>query len=82
MLTEPARAEARAGRTDNALALLKLNGEFFPASGMIELQLGEVYLQRRDTAAALAHYREALARDSTIGLARQRVAALVRSDDR
>lgn len=81
-LTLLAEDEARAGRTDNALGLLKLNGEFFPASGTIELQLGEVYLQRRDTAAALAHYRGALAKDSTLGFARQRIAALSRNGSR
>lgn len=78
-LTLLAEDEARAGRTDNALGLLELNAEVFPASGMIQFQLGEVYLQRRDTAAALAHYREALAKDSTVVPARRRIAALERA---
>ncbi|HKW42410.1 MAG TPA: c-type cytochrome, partial [Gemmatimonadales bacterium] len=39
-LTELARAEARAGHTDNALALLSLNAEFYPASASIALAQG------------------------------------------
>ncbi|HVH68114.1 MAG TPA: c-type cytochrome [Gemmatimonadales bacterium] len=79
VLTELARAEARAGRTDNALALLSLNAEYYPASAGIALAQGDVQRQRGDTAAALASYRTALARDSTLLPARQRLAELERS---
>ena len=47
VLTEPARAEARAGRTDNALGLLGVNAEYNPASAGIALAQGDVYRQRR-----------------------------------
>ncbi len=80
MLADVARSEARAGRTDNAVGLLKLNGEYYPASAEIPLALGDLYRQRGDTGAALASYREALVRDSTLGLARQRIAELTRNE--
>jgi tetratricopeptide (TPR) repeat protein len=75
-LVDLARGEARAGRTDNALGLLQLSGEFFPASGMTPAARGDVYLEKGDTASALASYREALARDSTMGMARARIKQL------
>lgn len=75
-LNDLARTEARAGRSDNALGLLALNAEFFPASGNVSFLMGEVYLQRGDTAAALGRYREALAKDSTMMPARRRIATL------
>jgi len=71
-----AGSEARAGRADNAIALLRLNAEFNPASAQIPFMLGESYLAKGDTATALADYKEALARDSTNGAARRRVMTL------
>ncbi|HET9708056.1 MAG TPA: c-type cytochrome [Gemmatimonadales bacterium] len=71
-----AGSEARAGRSDNAIGLLKLNAEFNPNSAQIPFLLGESYLQKGDTATALVDYRAALARDSTNGAARRRIATL------
>jgi hypothetical protein len=76
VLSDVARAEARAGRLENAIGLLTLNAEYNPTSALIPLALGDVHRQRRDTAAALASYRTALARDSTLGAARQAIAEL------
>jgi tetratricopeptide (TPR) repeat protein len=76
VLDEVARGEAMAGRPGNAIGLLALNAESYPASGMIPYLLGEVRLQQGDTAAALAAFRDALAKDSTIVPARRRLAAL------
>ncbi len=78
VLAQVARAEATAGRVDHAIGLLKLNAEFFPASGGNSFLMGEALLQKGDTAAALASYRDALAKDSTMGQARRRIAALTR----
>ena len=75
-LNELARAEAQARRLDNALGLLRLNAEFYPASSQIPFLTAEANLQRGDTAAAIAGYREALARDSTNAPAKRRLAAL------
>jgi hypothetical protein len=76
VLNDLARTEARAGRGENAIGLLKLNAEFFPSSGNIPFLMGELYLQRGDTAAALTRYREAVAKDSTLGAARRRIGLL------
>jgi hypothetical protein len=71
-----AGSEVRAARPDNAIGLLKLNAEFNPNSAQIPFLLGESYLQKGDTATALADYKDALARDSTNVAARRRIAAL------
>ncbi len=76
VIDQLARGEAQAERVDNAIGLLKLNAEFYPASGTIPFLLGEAYLQKGDTATALASYRDALAKDSTIVPTRRRIAAL------
>jgi hypothetical protein len=76
VLNQLARAEAQAGRLDNSMGLLKLNAEFYPASTQIPFLVAEVSLQRGDTAAAIAGYRDALAKDSTNVGARRRLAAL------
>ena len=76
VLGQVARSEAMAGRFDNAVGLLKLDAEYYPASGNIPFMIGETLLQKGDTAAALASYRDALDKDSTNGGARQRIAAL------
>jgi tetratricopeptide (TPR) repeat protein len=75
-LVDLARSEARARRTENALGLLQLAAEFFPNSGLTPAARGDVYLERGDTTQALASYREALAKDSTIGPARMRIRQL------
>jgi len=75
-LTEVARAEMRAGRFDNAIALLNLNAEFNPTSAQIPAALGDALLQKGDTAGAIAQYRTAVSRDSTFGPARQRLRQL------
>jgi hypothetical protein len=76
VLIDVARAEARAGRLANAVGLLNLDDEFHPASGEVPAALGDVYLQEGDTAKAIASYRTALTRDSTVGPARFRLRQL------
>jgi len=75
-LVELARKEAHAGRPENAVGLLQLSAEFFPNSGLTPAARGEVYLETGDTALALASYREALTKDSTMGQARLRIQQL------
>ena len=75
-LVDLARSEARAKRVDNAIGLLALASEFFPNSGMTPAAKGDVYLQKGDTAVALASYREALAKDSTLEFVRSRIQQL------
>jgi hypothetical protein len=76
VLTGLARGEMQAGRVDNAIGLLKLNAEFNPTVAFIPAALGDAYLQKGDTAKALESYRAALAKDSTLGLARARLRQL------
>jgi len=64
---------ARAGKFDEALALLKLNEEQFPTSSALYVFRGNVSLMRGDTAAAAAAFREAVRRDSTNTEARGRL---------
>jgi tetratricopeptide (TPR) repeat protein len=76
VLTDVARTEARAGRPDNAIGLLNLNGEFNPQSAAIPAALGDAYLGKGDTANAIVNYKLALSRDSTFGPARFRLRQL------
>ncbi|MBI3982428.1 MAG: c-type cytochrome [Gemmatimonadetes bacterium] len=69
---------ARDGRLDEALAVLRLNDEQFPTSANTMNNIGDVYLARRDTVAALEAYRTALRRDSTDVVARLRLRGLER----
>jgi Photosynthetic reaction centre cytochrome C subunit len=75
-LVDLARSEAHAKRIDNAIGLLQLSAEFFPKSGMTPAAKGDVYLDKADSALALASYREALAKDSTLGFVRSRIQQL------
>jgi hypothetical protein len=75
-LVDMAQNEARAGRVDNGIGLLRLGAEFSPASGQIPFLLGELYRQKGDTAQALASYRAALSKDSTLVFARRRIAEI------
>jgi Photosynthetic reaction centre cytochrome C subunit len=69
---------ARAGKFDEALALLKLNEEFFPRSSGMYVFRGNVLLMRADTNAAADAFREAVRRDSTNMEAKGRLRAIGR----
>jgi hypothetical protein len=64
---------ARAGKFEEALALLKLNEEQYPNSSGMYVFRGNVILMRGDTAGAAAAFREAVRRDSTNNEARGRL---------
>lgn len=51
------------GRLDDALRVTELNGEVHPASAIVPVLLGELLLQKRDTAGAVAAFRTAVQRD-------------------
>jgi Photosynthetic reaction centre cytochrome C subunit len=63
----------RAGRFDEALAILRLNEQLFPASSALSVFRGNIVLMRGDTTAAAAAFREAVRRDSTNAEARGRL---------
>jgi hypothetical protein len=56
---------ARAGKIDDAFAILKLNEELFPRSSAVYLFRGNVLLMKGDTASAERAFRESVRRDST-----------------
>jgi hypothetical protein len=63
----------RENRFDDALALLRLNEEFYPRSSALSVFRGNINLMRGDTAAAAVSFREAISRDSTNTEARARL---------
>ncbi len=50
-------------RYDDALRVLTLNAEFFPASALVAVLTGDAQLGKGDTTGAIASYRQALLRD-------------------
>jgi predicted protein tyrosine phosphatase len=72
-LNSAAFRTARAGKTDDALALLRLNEQLFPNSAALSIIRGNVYLMRADTTAAVAAFREAIRREPANDEARGRL---------
>lgn len=66
----------RAGKFDEAFAMLKLNEEQFPNSSNAAVFRGNITLMKGDTAGAIAAFREAVKRDSTNGEAQNRLRQL------
>jgi hypothetical protein len=66
---------SRENRFDDALSMVQLNAEFFPAASSVPLTRGDVLLARRDTAGAILEYRKAFVVDGN-GQARQRLTGL------
>ena len=69
---------ARAGKYDDAFAILRLNEAQFPASSNLATFRGNISLMRGDTTGAVAAFREAVRRDSTNGEAQGRLRQLIR----
>ncbi len=63
----------RGNKFDEALAVLRLNEEFYPNSSGMYVFRGNVLLMKADTAGAERAYREAVKRDSTNNEARGRL---------
>jgi len=72
-INELARRLATQGKTAEAAALLEMNGEFYPQSGQIDFQLGEVYRARGERDKALVRYRMAQEKDPNNQQARRRI---------
>jgi tetratricopeptide (TPR) repeat protein len=69
---------ARAGKFDEAFAILRLNEEQFPTSSNLATFRGNINLMKGDTAAAIPALREAVRRDSTNGEAQGRLRQITR----
>ena len=63
----------KAGRFDDAFAVLRANEEQFPVSSGLSVFRGNINLMKGDSVAAGAAFREAIRRDSTNGEARGRL---------
>jgi tetratricopeptide (TPR) repeat protein len=72
-VNELARRLAAGGKTAEAAALLEMNGEFYPQSGQIDFQLGEVYRMRGERDKALVRYRMAQTKDPNNPQIRRRI---------
>lgn len=59
-----------------ARALLEMNGEFYPKSGVIDFLLGELLRAGGEREKALQRYRMSLEKDPTNALTKQRIAEL------
>ncbi len=59
-MNELARRLFEAKKTDAAIAMLELNGEFNPKSAAIDFQIGEIHRQRGERDLAIQRYRLAL----------------------
>jgi tetratricopeptide (TPR) repeat protein len=72
-INELARRLAAQGKTAEAAALLEVNGEFYPQSGQVDFQLGEVYRMRGERDKALVRYRMAQTKDPNNPQIRRRI---------
>ena len=77
-VTELARRLHREKNVDAAIAMLKLNAEFYPKSAEIDLILGEVLLEKGDREAAIASFRAALEKQPNNARAKQRLEELMK----
>ncbi len=75
-MNELARSLAAAGKAEAAIAMLELNGEFYPSSADIDLQLGELHRARGERDRAIARYKAALAKRPQSTLAAKRLEEL------
>ena len=75
-MNELARRLSQAGKTDAAIAMLELNGEFNPQSGDIEFLIAELHRTRGERDKAIARYRAALAKAPQHQGAKQRLSEL------
>jgi hypothetical protein len=75
-INELVRRLRDAGKVQEAIAILEMNGEFHPKSADIDFNLGELYLQQGETAKALSRYRAALEKAPNHVPAKTRIAEI------
>jgi tetratricopeptide (TPR) repeat protein len=75
-INELARRLAETGNPRAAIAILEMNGEFYPASADIDTLIGEQYRALGERDKAIERYRAALAKAPQHGVAKQRLAEL------
>jgi hypothetical protein len=75
-LVDVAQQIAARGRSEDAIEILRLNLEFFPQSGTSHFAIGELFLMRGDTVAAVVSYRTSLELEPGNRAARRRLSEL------
>lgn len=75
-VSEVARSLAQQGKYDQAIALLKMNQEFYPNSVNIDFDLAEAYIAKGDRDAGIARLRAVLAKNPNDRRAQQRLQQL------
>lgn len=75
-INELARRLAESQHPDAAIAVLEMNGEFYPKSASIDYMLGELHRGRGEREQARARYRAAIAKEPAHEGAKRRLAEL------
>ncbi len=75
-MNELARSLSEEGKTDAAIAMLELNGEYYPKSAAIDMGLAELHRQRGEKDKAIARYRMVLQKEPKNVAARRALDAL------
>jgi len=75
-INELARRLAEANNTAAAIAMLEMNGEFYPKSAAIDLQLGELHRTRGERDQAIKSYQAALEKQPDLEPAKRRLAEM------
>src|SRR5262249_32531943 len=78
-MNELARRLAQAGKSQEAIAMLELNGEFYPAAAEIDVLIGEQYQKLGDRDTARQRYRAALVKAPQNDMIKQHLAELEKS---
>jgi hypothetical protein len=81
-INELARRLAESGKTAEAIAMLEVNGEFYPKSPSIDYQIGELQLARGEKDKALARFKTTLQKAPDHERAKARVDELEKKDER
>jgi tetratricopeptide (TPR) repeat protein len=81
-INELARRLAETGKTAEAIAMLELNGEFYPKSPSIDYQIGELQLARGEKDKALARFKVTLQKAPDHQRAKARVDELEKKAER
>jgi tetratricopeptide (TPR) repeat protein len=68
-----ARRLLAANDTASAIAILEMNGEYYPKSAAIDFQLGELHRMRAERDEALQSYRAALEKTPDLEVAKTRI---------
>lgn len=75
-INELARRLFAANDTASAIAILEMNGEYYPKSAAIDFQLGELHRMRDERDKALQYYRAALEKAPDHEMAKKRIEEL------